>query len=111
MSIADSDKDHLAGNVEERWLDFQGALSEGGKPYPTREFKFFAQAVRNYIAQTATDHLVHRNVVNVMNGLSDSLKARGKQIPGEVLTEADRLECLMFAGYDPNFEGDEPPGL
>jgi hypothetical protein len=22
-----------------------------------------------------------------------------------------RLECLLFMGYDPCFEGDEPPGL
>jgi hypothetical protein len=22
-----------------------------------------------------------------------------------------RLECLLFSGYDPYFEGDEPPGL
>jgi hypothetical protein len=26
-------------------------------------------------------------------------------------TEADRLECLFFGGFDPHFEGDEPPGL
>ena len=31
-----------------------------------------------------------------------------KRIPGDVLFEADRLECLLFAGYDPSFEGDEP---
>ena len=34
-----------------------------------------------------------------------------KRVPGKVLYEADRLECLFFAGYDPHFEGDEPPGL
>jgi len=28
-----------------------------------------------------------------------------------VVLEAERLECLLFAGYDPQFEGDEPPGL
>src|ERR1039458_9740532 len=25
--------------------------------------------------------------------------------------DAQRLECLLFSGYDPYFEGDEPPGL
>jgi hypothetical protein len=30
-------------------------------------------------------------------------------VPGEVLAEAERLECLLFAGYDPHFEGDETP--
>jgi hypothetical protein len=111
MAIADSDKDHLASLVEARWLDFQSALSEGGRRYPTRDFKAFVQAVRNYIAQTAKDPLVHRTVVKIINGLTDALQSRGKQVPGEVLAEADRLECLMFAGYDPYFEGDELPGL
>ncbi len=111
MSIADADKDHLAAVVEERWLDFQSSLSDSGRRYPTREFKTFVQAVRDYVARTEKDPLVHRKVVNVINGLTDSLKARHKQVPGEVLAEADRLECLLFAGYDPYFEGDEPPGL
>jgi hypothetical protein len=31
--------------------------------------------------------------------------------PGRVPSEADRLECLFFGGFDPHFEGDEPPGL
>jgi len=32
-------------------------------------------------------------------------------VPDEVLLEAERLECLLFSGYDPHFDGDEPPGL
>jgi hypothetical protein len=27
------------------------------------------------------------------------------------MVEAQRLECLLFIGYDPFFDGDEPPGL
>ena len=34
-----------------------------------------------------------------------------QRIPGTILPDADRLECLLFSGYDPHFEGDEPPGL
>ncbi len=34
-----------------------------------------------------------------------------KQVPGDVLRDAERLECLPFAGFDPYFLGDEPPGL
>ena len=111
MSIPDADKDHLAAVVEERWLDFQSSLSDSGRRYPMREFKTFGQAVRNYIAKIEKDPLIHRKVVNVVNGLTDGLKATRKQVPGEVLAEADCLECLLFAGYDPYFEGDEPPGL
>ena len=111
MPIPDADKDHLAAVVEERWLDFQSSLSDSGRRYPMREFKTFVQAVRNYIAKTEKDPLIHRKVVNVVNGLTDGLKATRKQVPGEVLAGADRLECLLFAGYDSYFEGDEPPGL
>ena len=30
-------------------------------------------------------------------------------MPGRILSEADWLECLFFDGFDPHFEGDEPP--
>jgi hypothetical protein len=79
MSIADADKDHLAVVVEERWLDFQSSLSGGGRRYPTREFETFVQSVRNYIAHTEKDPLLHRKVVNVIHGLPDSLKASKSQ--------------------------------
>lgn len=29
----------------------------------------------------------------------------------EVIAEIERLECLIFSGYDPYFDGDEPPEL
>jgi len=45
------------------------------------------------------------------NGLREYLAVERKRVPGDVLFEADRLECQLFAGYDPSFEGDEPPGL
>jgi hypothetical protein len=41
----------------------------------------------------------------------DEITVERKRVPGEVLVEADRLECLVFLGYDPNLDGDEPPGL
>jgi hypothetical protein len=30
---------------------------------------------------------------------------------GDVLRDADRLECLLSSGYDLRFEADESPGL
>ena len=47
----------------------------------------------------------------VQNGLAEFLRSERKRVPGRVLSEADRLECLFFGGFDPHFEGDEPPGL
>jgi hypothetical protein len=46
-----------------------------------------------------------------VNGLVDFLRVERKQVPADVLRDADRLECLFFGGYDPYFVGDEPPGL
>jgi hypothetical protein len=87
------------------------ALSESKGKYAAQEFKKLAQAVRSYIEQSRDEPLVHRKVVQVVNGLTDSIKEGRDGIPNEVIEEADRLECLMFAGYDPHFDADEPPGL
>jgi hypothetical protein len=43
--------------------------------------------------------------------LTDFLTVERKRVPGLVLRDADRLESMVFAGYDSYFEGDEPPGL
>ena len=48
---------------------------------------------------------------NAINGLTEFLRLERKRVPGRILSEADRLECLFFGGFDPHFEGDEPPGL
>ncbi len=45
------------------------------------------------------------------HGLVDYLSAERTRVPVDVLRDAERLECLVFMGYDPCFEGDEPPGL
>jgi len=108
--MSTSAKDRSAAVVLQRWLDFQSALSDKRK-YPVQEFKSFVEAARRYIALSKGDPLIHRNVANAINGLTDSLEVERKRVPGDVLREAERLECLLFAEYDPHFEGDEPPGL
>jgi hypothetical protein len=55
--------------------------------------------------------MLHRGVVMAVNGLVEHLQSERKRVPGDVLLEAERLECLLFLGYDPHFDGDEPPGL
>ena len=111
MSATAADKDRLAEVVERQWVDLQDSISDGGKPYPIREFKTFVQAVRNYIACTEKDSLVHRKVANelrsgihlsftnVINGLTDTLKSSRKQSS----RRDSGLECLFFARYDPYF--------
>ncbi len=96
--------------VLQRWLDFQNTLSSERK-YPVQQFKSFVEAARRYIELTKGDPLIHRNVAKAINGLTDFLEVERKRVPGDVLSEAERLECLLFGEYDPHFEGNEPPGL
>jgi hypothetical protein len=109
--MGNSEKDRRAAAVVDQWCSFQAALTGPKRAYPTQEFLSFAEAARRYIAVTHDDQLVHRAVVKAINGLTDFLQEERKRVPGKVLYESDRLECLLFLGYDPHFEGDEPPGL
>jgi hypothetical protein len=106
-----SEKDCLATRVVDLWCSFQLVLTESKRKYPVQQFFSFASGVRQYTELTRRDRLVRRDVAVVMNGLLESLELERKRVPGEILYEADRLESLFFAGYDPHLEGDEPPGL
>ena len=75
-----------------------------------QEFEAFLRAARRYIDITQGDAMGHKSVAKSVNGLREYLETEGKRVPGKVLFEADRLECQFFAGDDPSFEGDEPPG-
>jgi hypothetical protein len=109
--MRDVEKDRLALSVADRHSEFEGALAGNGRKYPTREFRLFAEAVRRYVEKTRSDKMMHRDVVGAVHGLVDFLRVERRRVPGSVLFEAERLECLLFLGYDPHFDGDEPPGL
>ena len=82
------------------------ALSERKRKYTVQEFFFaFARAARRYIDLTRRDQLVRRDVAVALNYLRECLEARRKGVPDAVLLE----ESLFVDGYDPYFEGDEPP--
>ena len=106
-----SEKDRLAAKVAERYSAFEAALFQDKRSYPLQEFKFFWEAGRRYADLTKSDALIHRKVIEVVHGLTDMVAAGRKRIPPSVVREAERLECLVFSGYDPHFERDEPPGL
>ena len=109
--MRDSEKDRLATEVVNQWCSFQNALAGGKGKYPTEKFFSFVEAARRYIALTRQDRLIHRDVANAISGLTQFLQLERKRVPGRILYEADRLECLFFGGFDPHFEGEEPPGL
>jgi len=109
--IDDSIKDRLASQVLELLIDFEMALSETKRKYPAQEFFAFASAARRYIDLTRKDQLVRRDVEVALKDLATCVELMRKGAPDAVVLEAHRLESLFFDGYDPYFEGDEPPGL
>jgi hypothetical protein len=50
------------------------------------------------------------NLARRSGSLAEFLRLERKRVPGRILSEADRLEYLFLGGFDPHFEGDEPPG-
>ena len=106
----DSERERAAEEVLKARADFEMALSNKRK-YPRSEFRLFVRAARRYIGLTAGDSLIHRKVAGEISCLSSYLQSERKRVPGDVLYEADRLHCLLFSGYDPYFESDEPPDL
>ena len=107
--MPNSEKDRLAAEVEDRWVDFQEGSNK--RRYPVEQFRAFWEAGKRYAELTRNDLLIHRNVVAAINGLREFLEVERKRIPRKIIPDADRLESLLFSGYDPCFEGDEPPGL
>jgi hypothetical protein len=105
-----SEKDRLAAEFKERWIDFQMALSDKRK-YPVQQFRHAWEIGRRYAEITKSDTMIHRAVVSAVNGMTDYLTSERKRVPEEVVLKAQRLESLVFAGYDSYFEGHEPPGL
>ncbi|MGC8551003.1 MAG: hypothetical protein ACP5M4_15075 [Acidobacteriaceae bacterium] len=108
--MPDAEKDAAAAEVAARRQAFDLELTDRRK-YPMLEFRAFVQSARRYIVMTKDDPLIHRSVVQAVNGLREYLAAERKRVPGDVLFEADRLECLFFAGSDPPIEGDGAPGV
>ncbi len=106
-----SQKDQLAAEAIDRWGDFQEGLASVKRKYPISQSQAFWSATKRYAELTKADPLIHKQVAAAVHGLVDYLSAERTRVPVDVLRDAERLECLLFMGYDPCFEGDEPPGL
>ena len=106
-----SQKDQLAAEAIDRWVDFQESLASVKLKYPIQQFQGYWLATKRYAELTKAEALIHKSVAAAVHGLVDFLSAERKRVTDEVLRDAERLECLLFSGYDPHFEGDEPPGL
>lgn len=108
MDNADSDK--LAEEVMDAYAEFNMHLHDKGR-FPINHFKTFFHAVVRYSDATKKEKMIHRNVASAINGFREMLELKSSRAPGKAIADADRLECILFGGYDPYFEGDEPPGL
>jgi len=105
-----SQKDLIAETVIDAWTLFQVALTNK-RAYPKDQFRFLFEATLDYAAATKDDLYIHKSIAGIFNGFRESLELERKRVPSSILNDADRLECIIFSGYDPYFEGDEPPGL
>ena len=67
------EKDRLAAEAMECWVDFQQGLSSDKRKYPMQQFKAFWAVTKRYAEPTRSDSLIHRSVGEAVNGLIDSL--------------------------------------
>src|ERR1700677_41946 len=96
-----SEKDLLAAEAMDRWEDFQESLCSEKRKYPIQQFRAFRSAATRYAELTKSDSLIHKSLAAAVNGLVDFLGAERKRVPGEILRDAERLECFLFNGHDP----------
>jgi hypothetical protein len=96
--------------VIDAWTLFQVALSKRGA-YPTTELNLLFECVVNYSEQMADSEFIHKSIAGMFKGFREFLVLERKRVPGSALATADRLETILFDGYDPQFEGDEPDDL
>jgi hypothetical protein len=108
MHNANSDK--LAEDVVNAHAEFERHLHEKGA-FPMIYFRAFFEVAVRYIESMKKSPMIHRNVASAINGLREILELKSSRAPGQAISDADRLECMLFGEYDPHFEGYEPPGL
>lgn len=99
--------DILAGKVLEARSQFDLQL-HGEQTYPLRAFEELWLALNQYAAALGDSRSVNRDVAREISGLREYLELESFHTPGDVLAKADRMETILFAGYDPYFEGEEP---
>lgn len=108
--MTSSNVDPLAQRVLDCYAEFDAQLY-GSNRFPLEEFDRLWDAVARYAAAIDEGNLIHRAVAREISGLREHLELARFRTPRGMLARADRMECILFSGYDPCFEGDEPPGL
>jgi hypothetical protein len=99
--------DILAGKVLDARAQFDLQL-HGERTYPLRAFEELWLALNQYAAALGDSRSLNRDVAREISGLREYLELESFHTPGEVLAKADRMETILFDGYDPYSEGEEP---
>jgi len=99
--------DILAGKVLDARAQFDLQL-HGGQSYPLKAFEDLWLALKHYADALGDSRSLNRDVAREINGLREYLELESFQTPGEVLAKADRMETILFSGYDPYYDGEEP---
>ena len=68
------EKDRLAAEAMECWVDFQDGLTSDKRKYPIQQFKAFWAVTKRYAELTRSDALIHRSVAEAVHGLADFSK-------------------------------------
>jgi hypothetical protein len=108
--VTDSDLDKLADEVLRAYAEFDIRL-HSRDCFPSELFTAFVDIVMLYMQATKDAKMIHRSVAGTVSGLREILELKGSRSTGEAIFMADRLECMLFSGYDPSFAGDEPSEL
>ncbi len=102
--------DILAQRVLDRRGEFDRAL---GDPHDAASAALGAlwEAVLAYTKALGDADVIHRALAAEFSGFREYLETTVRDVPGEFLSRAERMECLLFRRHDPHFDGDEPPDL
>jgi hypothetical protein len=101
--------DALAQRVLEARAELDSRLHESGRRFPVAAIEMLWRAVLDYSAAMKGLKWLHRDVVRELSGFREYLELATFKTPPDVLQTADRMECILFAGYDPYPEDDERP--
>ena len=78
--MINADKDALAKDVVERWIDFEMALSDKRR-YPKLQFEHFLKTAWRYAEQVRHDKLVHEKSFLLLMVWSTSWVANANKFP------------------------------
>lgn len=106
QSISDVLAENLINSLREFDLKLDGEME-----FPLEAFEELWLALNKYAIALGGSHSLNRNVAREINGLREYLELASFNTPGEVLAKADRMETILFSGYDSYFEGEEPDSL